>query len=61
MAARTALALCSVGVRLGVQRLLGKRCSLRGNAIAELNMTLRLVCHMALCVLGNQKPFGRSS
>ena len=54
MAPRTALALCSVGVRLGVQRLLGKRCSLRGNAIAELNVRSRLVCHMALYALGNQ-------
>ena len=54
MAPRAALALCSVGVRLGVQLLLGWRCSLRGNAIAELNMTLRMVCHMALYALGNQ-------
>ena len=54
MAAKTALALCGVGVRLGVQLLLGRRCSLWGNPIAELNMTFRMVCHMALYALGNQ-------
>ena len=47
MAAKTALALCGVGVRLGVRRVLGRRCSVQGNAIAELNMTSRLVYLMA--------------
>jgi len=30
MAARTALALCGVGVRLGARLVLGRRCSVRG-------------------------------
>ena len=54
MAARTALALCGVGVRLGVRLVLGRRCSVRGNAIAELNVRSRMVYHMALYALGNQ-------
>ena len=47
MAAKTALALCGVGVRLGVRLVLGRRCSVKGNAIAELNMTSRMVYLMA--------------
>ena len=47
MAAKTALALSGVGVRLGVRPVLGRRCSVKGNAIAELNMTSRMVYLMA--------------
>ena len=54
MAAKTALALCGVGVRLGVRLVMGRRCSVKGNAIAELNVRSRMVCHMALYALGNQ-------
>ena len=46
MAARTALALCGVGVRLGARLVLGRRCSRKGNAIAELNMRSRMVYHL---------------
>ena len=58
MAAKTALALCGVGVRLGVRLVLGRRCSLKGNAIAELNITSRMVCRLVYRIaskaLGNQ-------
>ena len=58
MVARTALALCGVGVRLGVRLVLGRRCSLKGNAIAELNITSRMVCRLVYRIaskaLGNQ-------
>ena len=52
MAAKTALALCGVGVRLGVRLVMGRRCSVKGNAIAELNMTSRMVYLMARKALG---------
>ena len=47
MTAKTALALCDVGVRLGVRLVMGMGWSVKGNAIAELNMTSRMVYLMA--------------
>ena len=59
MAVRTALALCGVGVRLGARLVLGRRCSLKGNAIAELKFTSCMVCCLVYRIAS--KPWEISS